>query len=259
MKPLVIKIGGSTFGSSDTTVEDLVTLQKRGVPLVVVHGGGNVASEWLGRLDIATSFVRGLRITDLETLRVVTAVLAGLVNKELVSAIWRSGGKAVGLSGADGGLMLAKNKTPELGYTGEELKVNVAVIELLLKAGYMPVIAPISLGLLEGSDMDTNLLNVNGDTAAGEIAASLQVEKLIFLTDVPGLYDSSKKLIRKLSPQDARELVASGVASGGMVAKIEACLMALTKIPITRIIDGRLSHALLDDVEGRGDGTTIGW
>jgi acetylglutamate kinase len=259
MKPLVIKIGGSTFGSSDTTVEDLVTLQKRGVPLVVVHGGGNVASEWLGRLDIATSFVRGLRITDLETLRVVTAVLAGLVNKELVSAIWRSGGKAVGLSGADGGLMLAKNKTPELGYTGEELKVNVAVIELLLKAGYMPVIAPISLGLLEGSDMDTNLLNVNGDTAAGEIAASLQVEKLIFLTDVPGLYDSSKKLIRKLSPQDARELVTSGVASGGMVAKIEACLMALTKIPITRIIDGRLSHALLDEVEGGGDGTTIGW
>ncbi|MCJ7654209.1 MAG: acetylglutamate kinase, partial [Dehalococcoidia bacterium] len=109
MKPLVIKIGGSTFGSSDTTVEDLVTLQKRGVLLVVVHGGGNVASEWLGRLDIATSFIRGLRITDLETLRVVTAVLAGLVNKELVSAIWRSGGKAVGLSGADGGLMLAKN------------------------------------------------------------------------------------------------------------------------------------------------------
>ncbi|MCJ7654006.1 MAG: acetylglutamate kinase [Dehalococcoidia bacterium] len=259
MKPLVIKIGGSTFGNSDTTVEDLVTLQKRGMLLVVVHGGGNVASEWLGRLDIATSFVRGLRITDLETLRVVTAVLAGLVNKELVSAIWRSGGKAVGLSGADGGLMLAKNKTPELGYTGEELKVNVAVIELLLKAGYMPVIAPISLGLLEGSDMDTNLLNVNGDTAAGEIAAALQVEKLIFLTDVPGLYDSSKKLIRKLSPQDARELVTSGVASGGMVAKIEACLMALTKIPITRIIDGRLSHALLDDVEGRGDGTTIGW
>jgi acetylglutamate kinase len=259
MKPLVIKIGGSTFSNSDTTVEDLVTLQKRGVPLVVVHGGGNVASDWLGRLDIATSFVRGLRTTDLETLRVVTAVLAGLVNKELVSAIWRSGGKAVGLSGADGGLMLAKNKTPELGYTGEELKVNVAVIELLLEAGYMPVIAPISLGLLEGSDMDTNLLNVNGDTAAGEIAAALKVEKLIFLTDVPGLYDSSKKLIRKLSPQDARELVDSGVAAGGMVAKIEACLVALTKIPVARIIDGRVSHALLDEVEGRGDGTTIGW
>ena len=259
MEPLVVKIGGSTFANSDTTIEDLVTLQKKGVPLVVVHGGGNVTSDWLGRLDIATSFVRGLRITDLETLRVVTAVLAGLVNKELVSAIWRSGGRAVGLSGADGGLMLAKNKTPELGYTGEELKVNVALLELLLKAGYMPVVAPISLGLLEGSDMDTNLLNVNGDTAAGEIAAALKVKKLIFLTDVPGLYDSSKKLIRKLSPQEAREMVDSGVAAGGMVAKIEACLMALTKVPVARIIDGRVSHALLGEVEGRGDGTTIGW
>ena len=143
--------------------------------------------------------------------------------------------------------------------TGEKLKINVAVIELLLKAGYMPVIAPISLGLLEGLDMDINLLNVNGDTAAAEIAAALKVEKLIFLTDVPGLYDGSKKLIRKLSPQDARELVDSGVAAGGMVAKIEACLMALAKIPVARIIDGRTSHALLDEVEGRGDGTTIGW
>jgi len=259
MGPLAIKIGGSTLGSADTTVEDLVTLQKRGVPLVVVHGGGSAVSGWLGRLGIPTSFVRGLRITDLETLKVVTAVLAGLVNKELVSAIWRSGGKAVGLSGADGGLILARNKTPELGYTGEELKVNVAVIEILLKAGYIPVIAPISLGLLEGSDMDTNLLNVNGDTAAGEIAAALKAEKLIFLTDVPGLYDSSKKLIRKLNPQDARELIEYGVASGGMVTKIEACLLALTKVPITRIIDGRVPHALLDDVEGKGDGTTIGW
>jgi len=259
MGPLAIKIGGSTLDSNDTTVEDLVTLQKRGVPLVVIHGGADAVSGWLGRLGIPTSFVRGLRITDLETLRVVTAVLAGLVNKELVSAIWRSGGKAVGLSGADGGLILAKNKTPELGYTGEELKVNVAVIEVLLKAGYIPVIAPVSLGLLEGVDMDTNLLNVNGDTAAGEIAAALKAEKLIFLTDVPGLYDNSKKLIQKLSPQGAKEMIEYGVASGGMVAKIEACLLALTKIPVARIIDGRTRHALLDEVEGKGDGTTISW
>jgi acetylglutamate kinase len=137
MNPIAIKIGGSTLGSADTTIEDLVTLQKRGVPLVVVHGGANAVSTWLGRLGIETSFVRGLRITDLETLKVVTAVLAGLVNKELVSAIWRQGGRAVGLSGVDGGLILAKNKRPELGYTGEELKVNVAVIEILIKAGYI--------------------------------------------------------------------------------------------------------------------------
>ena len=259
MNPLAIKIGGSTLGSTDTTVEDLVALQRRGVPLVVVHGGGNAVSDWLARLGISTSFVKGLRVTDLETLKVVTAVLAGLVNKELVSAIWRAGGKAVGLSGADGGLILAKNKTQALGYTGEELKVNVAVIEILLKAGYIPVIAPVSLGLLEGSDIDANLLNVNGDTAAGEIAAALKAEKLIFLTDVPGLYDNSKKLMHKLSPQGAREMIEYGVASGGMVAKIEACLLALTKIPVARIIDGRAPHALLDEVEGKGDGTTISW
>lgn len=259
MNTLAIKIGGSTLGTADTTVEDLVTLQKKGVPLVVIHGGGNAVSDWLGRFGIATRFARGLRITDMETLKVVTAVLAGLVNKELVSAIWRIGGKAVGLSGVDGGLILAKNKRPELGYTGEELKVNVAIIEILLKAGYMPVIAPISLGLLESSDMDTNLMNVNADTAAGEIAAALKAEKLIFLTDVPGLYDNSKNLIRKLNPQDARELIEYGVATGGMVAKIEACLLAMTKVPITRIIDGRVPHALLDEVEGKEEGTTIGW
>lgn len=259
MSILAIKVGGSTFGSTDTTVEDLVTLQKRGVSLVVIHGGGNAVSDWLAKLGISTSFVKGLRVTDLETLKVVTAVLTGLVNKELVSAIWRSGGKAVGLSGADGGLILAKNKTQSLGYTGEEIKVNVAVIEMLLKAGYMPVIAPVSLGLLEGSDMDTNLLNVNGDTAAGEIAAALKVDKLIFLTDVPGLYDNSKKFIYKLSPQGARDMIELGVASGGMVAKIEACLMALTKISVARIIDGRVPHALLNEFEGKGDGTTISW
>jgi len=257
MNTLVIKIGGSTLGSTDTTVEDLVTLQKQGVSLVVVHGGGNAVSDWLARLSIPTSFIRGLRVTDLETLKVVTAVLAGLVNKELVSAIWRAGGMAVGLSGVDGGLILAKNKTKELGYTGQELIINVAVIEILLKAGYIPVIAPVSLGLSEGSDADTNLLNVNGDTAAGEIAAALKVEKLIFLTDVPGIYDRSDKLIRKLNPKSAREMIKNGVASGGMVAKVEACLLALSKIKVARIIDGRAPHALLDEVEGKGDGTTI--
>ncbi len=258
MKPLAIKIGGSTLGHSDTTIEDLVTLQKRGVSLVVIHGGAQAVTDWLSRLSISTHFVQGLRVTDLESLKVVTAVLAGLVNKELVSAIWKSGGKAVGLSGADGGLILAKNKTPELGYTGEELKVDVALLETLLKAGYIPIIAPVSLGSLESTDGDTNLLNVNGDTVAGEIAAALNAEKLIFLTDVPGLYDNSKQLIRKLSPDNAREMIASGVASGGMATKIEACLIAMTKVPVTRIIDGRVPHALLNEVEGKGDGTTIG-
>lgn len=258
MKTLVIKIGGSTLGKNDTTIEDLVMLQKRGMPMVVIHGGGQAVSDWLARLGISTGFVRGLRITDLETLRVVTAVLAGLVNKELVSAIWRLGGRAVGLSGADGSLIWASNKTRELGYTGEELEVNIALLEILLEAGYIPVIAPVSLGSLEKSGEDTNLLNVNGDTAAGEIAAALSAEKLIFLTDVPGLYNSSKRLLYRLSPDEARSLIASGVASGGMEAKIEACLRALTAVSVTRIIDGRVSHALLNEIEGRGGGTTIG-
>jgi len=258
MKPLAIKIGGSTLGKSDTTVEDLVTLQEMGVPMVVIHGGGQAVTDWLSRLGISTSFVRGLRVTDLETLSVVTAVLTGLVNKELVSAIWRLGGKAVGLSGADGCLIEATNKTPELGYTGEELQVDAALLETLLEAGYIPVVAPISLGSLDKSSEDTNLLNVNGDTAAGAIAAALDAEKLIFLTDVPGLYDSSNKLIHRLSPADAQELIASGVASGGMEAKIEACLVALSAVPVTRIIDGRVPHALLNEVGGKGDGTTIG-
>jgi acetylglutamate kinase len=259
MKPVAVKIGGSTLGSSDTTIEDLVTLQKRNIPLVVIHGGGNAVSSWLDKFGIETSFVRGLRVTDLETLKVVTAVLAGLVNKELVSSIWRSGGKAVGISGVDGGLIQARNKRPELGYTGEEVKVNVAIIEVLIKGGYLPVIAPVSLGLVEGSDSETNLLNVNGDTAAGEIAAALKAEKLIFLTDVPGLYDNNKKLIQALNPQDAREMIDLGVAKGGMVAKLEACLTAMTKVPVTRIIDGRVPHALLNEFEGKGGGTTIGW
>ncbi len=258
MNPVAIKIGGSTLGSADTTIEDLVTIQKRGVSLVVIHGGANVVSTWLERLGIETSFIEGLRITDLESLKVVTAILAGLVNKELVSAIWKHGGKAVGLSGVDGGLIQAKNKRPELGYTGEELKVNANVVDLLLKAGYIPVIAPVSLGSFEGPDGDTNMLNVNGDTAAGEIAAAVKAEKLIFLTDVPGLYDSSKRPIRELKLYEANKLIESGVASGGMVAKLQACLLAAAKVPVTRIIDGRVPHALLNEFEGKAEGTIIG-
>ncbi len=256
MKPVVVKIGGSTLGSHDKTLEDLVTLQRTGVPLVVVHGGAKEVTDWLTRLNIPTKFINGLRITDLETLKVVTAVLGGLVNKELVSSIWRLGGKAVGLSGADGNLIQAENRTPELGYTGEELVVDVTVVRVLLKEGYIPVIAPICLGIYKNSN-ETNLINVNGDTTAAKVAAALGAEQLIFLTDVPGIYDSSKKLISKLSCDAARELVKSGTASGGMVAKVEACLMALPEVAATRIIDGRAPHALLKEIEGKGVGTTI--
>lgn len=185
--------------------------------------------------------------------------MAGLVNKELVVAIQALGGKAVGLSGCDGNLLWASIKSPEMGYVGEIVAVDPTPLKLLLKAGYMPVVAPISFGSVEGRVM---LLNVNGDTAAGEIAAALAAEKLIFLTDVDGIHDSSEQVVDKLNLAEAQDMLASGVASGGMVPKIEASLRALTTTKFVRIIDGRAAHALRDDIAGRARqtksrGTTI--
>jgi len=256
---IVVKIGGSTLGNHDTTLEDLVELQKQGKSLVVVHGGARVTSEWLARLGIPTSFVKGLRVTDAETLKVVAAALGGLVNKELVVAIQALGGKAVSLSGCDGNLLWASIKSPELGYAGEVVAVDPTPLKLLLNAGYMPVVSPVSFGSVEGRTM---LLNVNGDTAAGEIAAALAAEKLVFLTDVEGIHDGSGKVIPRLNLAEARDMLASGAASGGMVPKIEASLRALTTAQVVRIIDGKISHALLQDITGQARqtesrGTTI--
>jgi len=250
MKPIIVKIGGSTLGSYDTTLEDLVALWKEGKPLVVVHGGGDLISQWLSRQGIATRFEKGLRVTDRETLQVVVAVLGGLVNKELVAAIQARGGRALGLSGVDGGLIQARVKDEELGYVGEIVKVNPEPVEVLLKEGYIPVIAP--LGLEAGGEK----LNVNADTAAGEIAAALGAERLVFLTDVPGVLDGSGKLLARLSPDEASSLIASGVVSGGMIPKVEACLCALSAVPIAQIVDGRSPHALLQAIAG-GSGTII--
>jgi len=256
---IVVKIGGSTLGNHDTTLEDLVQLQKQGKSLVVVHGGAKVTSEWLARLGIPTSFVNGLRVTDAETLKVVAAALGGLVNKELVVAIQALGGKAVSLSGCDGNLLWASIKSPELGYAGEVVAVDPTPLKLLLNAGYMPVVSPVSYGLVEGRTM---LLNVNGDTAAGEIAAVLAAEKLIFLTDVDGIHDGSGKAIPILKSAEAKNMLASGLASGGMAPKIEASLTALTTTQVVRIVDGKVAHALLREISGEARqtesrGTTI--
>jgi acetylglutamate kinase len=256
---VIVKIGGSTLGNHDTTLEDLAELQKQGKSLVVVHGGAKVTTEWLARLGIPTSFVNGLRVTDTETLKVVVAALGGLVNKELVVGIQALGGKAVGLSGCDGNLLWASIKSAELGYVGEIVAVDPMPLKLLLNGGYMPVVAPISFGSVEGKVM---LLNINGDTAAGEIAAALAAEKLIFLTDVDGIHDGSGQAIPRLNLAEARDMLASGIASGGMVPKIEASLKALTTTKVVRIVDGRISHALLQDIAGqarqtKSRGTTI--
>jgi acetylglutamate kinase len=258
-KVIVVKIGGSTLGNHDTTLEDLVELQKQGKSLVVVHGGAKVTTEWLARLGIPTSFVNGLRVTDAETLKVVAAALGGLVNKELVVAIQALGGKAVGLSGCDGNLLWAGVKSPEMGYVGEIMAVDPTLLKLLLNAGYMPVVAPISFGSVEGK---VTLLNVNGDTAAGEIAAALAAEKLIFLTDVDGIHDGSEQVVHKLNLAEAKDMLASGVASGGMIPKAEASLRALTTTKVVRIINGRVVHALRNDIsrkarQTKSGGTTI--
>jgi acetylglutamate kinase len=253
----VIKIGGSTFKTGDTTVEDIVALQQKGHELVVVHGGGNTVTDWLKKLGITTKFVHGERVTDLPSLEVATAVLAGLVNKEITAAINLKGGKAVGISGADGSLIESKIKDKEMGFVGAVEKVNPAALEALLKAGFVPIVSPISLYSLDRPGNAPVVINVNGDPIAGEIAAALKAKKLIFLTDVDGIKDSSGKTIQKISKAEAEGMVTSGVISGGMVPKINACLRALTTGTIARIIDGRKPHALLGEINGSDGGTTV--
>jgi acetylglutamate kinase len=255
---MVVKIGGSTFDKRDTTIEDIVSLQKQGKPLVVVHGGANVVTGWLTKQGINTRFVHGERVTDLPTLEVVIAVLAGLVNKEIVAAINNLGGQAVGISGVDGALIQGKMKDEEKGYMGTVVQVNPALLEALLGAGLVPVVSPLSMHTFDRPPEAPLIVNINGDPVAGEIAAALSAERLIFLTDVAGIRDQSGSIISKLSDGEAAALMASGVASGGMIPKINACLRALScAVGTTRIIDGRQPHALLEETEGRGSGTTI--
>jgi acetylglutamate kinase len=254
-KPIVVKIGGSTFGSGDTAIEDLVALQGEGKSLVVVHGGANVVTESLSRLGIATRIVDGLRATpDYQTLQVVVGVLCGVVNKELVAAIQSRGGRAMGLSGIDGRLIEAKVRSEELGLIGEVVKVNPEPLEILLREGYIPVVAPSGFGVEKAKP-----LTVNADPAAGALAAALGAERLILLTDVAGVMDGSGKLLPRISPGEARSLISSGVIAGGMIPKVEACLTALATVPLTQIVDGRVPHALAEAVKGRENGTIIAW
>jgi acetylglutamate kinase len=256
-KVIVVKLGGAAMGSQDTTTEDIVELQGRGKSLVIVHGGGKVITDWLEKRGISPRFAHGERVTDEATLEVVISVLAGLVNKEIVAGINSLGGSAVGISGVDGGLIQGKIKDEELGYIGTVVGVNLAPLEALLKSGYIPVIAPVSLHSVDKPDKAPRVLNINADAVAGEVAAAIGAERLIILTDVVGVCDQSGNLLPRLSPDEAEALLASGVASGGMIPKIKACLRALSGTLVTRIIDGRQEHALLNEIEGHGGGTTI--
>ncbi len=254
---IVVKIGGATLGSHDTTIEDIVELQRQGKSLVVVHGGGKVITDWLGKRGIPTRFINGERVTDEATLEVVISVLVGVVNKEIVADINALGGMAAGISGADGALIQGRIKDKELGYVGTVAKVNPTPLEELLKSGYIPVVAPVSLQATDKPEEAPQVLNINADAVAGEIAAAIGAERLIFLTDVAGVCDQSGNLLPRLSPDEAEALVTSGVASAGMIPKIKACLEALSGTTTACIIDGRQPHALLNEIEGKGSGTTI--
>ena len=255
-KVIVVKIGGSTLGEHDTTLEDLVILQRKKVPLVVVHGGGNKITNWLSRQGTPTNFVRGLRVTDEKVLEVVTAILGGLVNKELVASINLLGGKALGLTGVDGNLVEGKIEQVELGYVGTITGINLEPLETILNAGFIPIVAP-PCAKAASETAEVPFLNINGDEIAGELAAALNAEKLIFLTDVEGICNQEGNLLSELTPERINSLIDSGVISGGMLPKVKAALRALPYTSSVQIIDGRLPHALLKAVEGKAKGTQL--
>ena len=255
--PVVVKIGGSTLGSHDTSLKDLVTLQQEGMQIVVVHGGGNAITQWMQRQGIQPRFSNGLRVTDAASLEIVVAVLTGVINKELVSSLQRLGGRAIGISGIDGGLLEAHIADPQLGYVGEIDRVNCQPVQDILAGGYVPMVAPLAMHCADGSEHSGGPLNVNADTVAGELARALGAERLIFLTDVEGVLDGSNRLISRLDRRRARILFQSGVVRGGMIPKLGACLRALERSSVANIIDGRRPGALLSCLRGGEGGTTI--
>jgi acetylglutamate kinase len=255
-KTIVVKVGGSTWESRDAAVDDLISLQREGHKLVAAHGGGDLVSRWLEIHGMESKFVGGLRVTDRDTLPVVVAVLAGLVNKELVAGINAQGGRAVGLSGADGGLIRARRR-PELGFVGDIEGVDAGLLRSLLEDGYMPVVAPV--GMNSGVEaLPSQLLNINADTAAGEIALALAADLLVFLTDVPGVVDAQGQVVERLSAEEARALTEAGTIKGGMLPKVEACVRAASSGTTALIVDGRWARSLRAAVEGQIAGTRVG-
>jgi acetylglutamate kinase len=257
--PIVVKIGGSTLGGNDTSLQDLVALHRDGKPIVIVHGGGNVISEWMQRQNLAPNFVNGLRVTDAPSLEIVVAVLGGLVNKELTALMQQLGGPTIGISGMDGCLLQARIANPDLGYVGEIVKVDPTPVNAILESGFIPMISPIAVDVSEGSDHVGQPLNINGDTAAGALANAMGAQSVVFLTDVAGVMDNGGRVIPRLTARTAEALRESGVARGGMLPKLAACRDALADaaVPIAHIVDGREPGAVMNCVNGRPVGTRI--
>lgn len=251
-RTLVIKLGGSALDNQRDALEDIVWLRGLGAHPVLVHGGGPEINEWLTRIGLPRRFERGLRVTDAATLDVVRMVLAGKVNGDLVRLLVSLGGRAVGLSGLDGGLLRARQIAPDLGYVGAVTAVDAGVITALSTAGFIPVVAPLALG------QDDTVLNVNGDDAAADLARGLSAAKLLYLSDVPGVLDAHGRLLSELNDREVRALIAEGVISGGMIPKAEAALRALETTGRVHIVDGREPHVLIRELfTTAGAGTMI--
>jgi acetylglutamate kinase len=254
---LVVKIGGSTITDIDTTLKDLVTLQRNGYAIVVVHGGGNVISQWMQRQGSVPRFLRGRRVTDANDMETVIAVLAGLVNKQIVASLISMGAKTVGFTGVDGGMLQAHISDPEMGLVGDITRVDPELLLHSLESGYMPVIAPLGFHFDHTSREAPAILNINGDTVAGELAVAVGAHGVIFLTDVDGVMDLSSRVIPKLTIGQAELLLSNGVVHGGMIPKIQACLRAMEQVNQAHVIDGRKSGALIDCIYGKAQGTII--
>ncbi len=252
----VVKIGGSTLGRHDTSLDDIAALHKEGRRFVVVHGGGATITQWLEKHGVESRFVRGLRVTDEATLDVVVAVLAGLVNKQLVAALEARGAKAMGASGADGAILRARRYDPELGFVGEITTVAADALRSVVEGGAVAVLAPIAIEA-DGDAIRPQLLNINADTAAGEVAAALGADRLVFLTDVAGVMDAGGAVQPRLGQDAARELLKSGAVAGGMIPKVESALRAAAAGVPTVVVDGREAGALRKALTGEQIGTHI--
>ncbi|HSI41870.1 MAG TPA: acetylglutamate kinase [Xanthobacteraceae bacterium] len=266
---IVVKYGGHAMGNEQVArdfAQDIVLLEQAGVNPVVVHGGGPQIGAMLAKLGIKSEFAAGLRITDKPTIEIVEMVLAGSINKQIVGFINEAGGKALGLSGRDGNMVVASKVTRsvvdpdsnieheiDLGYVGEPSQIDTMVLDQILGRELIPVLAPIAAG--EGG----GTFNVNADTFAGAIAGALGAKRLLLLTDVPGVLDRDKRLIKELTIAEARGLIADGTISGGMIPKVETCIYALERgVEGVVILDGKVPHAvLLELLTDHGAGTLI--
>jgi acetylglutamate kinase len=266
---VVVKYGGHAMGEEELAksfARDIVLMEQTAINPVVVHGGGPQIGEMLKRLGIKSEFAAGLRITDAATIEIVEMVLAGSINKQIVGFINGAGGKAVGLCGKDGNMVVARKATRsmvdpdsnmekiiDLGFVGEPEKVDVTVLNQILGRDLIPVLAPLA------TSSEGVTYNVNADTFAGAIAGALKAKRLLLLTDVPGVLDKSKNLIKQLSADDARALIADGTISGGMIPKVETCIYALEAgVEGVVILDGKVPHAvLLELLTDLGAGTLM--